>query len=153
MRSKISQRVHERPGIHLRKLQRDLDCSTTTINYHVKNLKVRERKFHGYRRFYPEKVEKSMDRSLAALNHEVRGPILYQVKGGSNFSDIVKEIDGSKSTVSGHLKVLQNDSLVEKRVDGRASHFSLNEDSLLAVKKYASKLLDVSSDNFIEMWE
>lgn len=153
MKTKIARRVQERPGIHLRRLERDLNCSNSTIDYHLKDLQIRERKLHGYRRFYPQKVEESMEKPLAALNHEKRGQILYHIKGGCGFSEIVDKVDGSKATVSEHLKILEEDSLIQRKKKGRSSHFILNDKSLTAVKKYASKLLETSSDNFVEMWE
>jgi predicted transcriptional regulator len=123
MKAKINQRINEKPGIHLRKIERDLNCSTTTINYHVQDLPVRERKFNGYKRFYPERIEKSLEKPLAALNHETRGIILYQIKGGTGFSEIVEKTSYSKSTVSEHLKILEEDHLL--KVGHRSSNLQM----------------------------
>jgi len=145
--------INQRPGIHLRKLQRNLECSSNTINYHIGDLDVREKKIHGYRRLYPSDIPEYMEKPLAALNHKVRGLILYQINSGSSHSEIAESLEVSKSTVSEHLNILEQDNLINKEMKGRSSEFSLTRNSLEAFRKYASCLLDVSTERFIQMWE
>lgn len=153
MRQEIRAEVERSPGIHFRQLQRNMDCSPTTINYHLEKMDLRQRKIHGYRRIYPSNVPESMERPLAALNHEVRGPILYHVDRGRSTSELAKKLDLSVSTVSNHLKILHQDGLIEQEKKGRRKTISLNEKAVRAVREYASQLLDETSEGFIDMWE
>lgn len=153
MRRQVAHQVQEKPGIHLRQLQRELDCTSTTVNYHLDRLDVKERKIHGYRRFYPSDTPEELELPLAALNHEARGPMLYHIRNGSSPSQLVEELDVSKSTVSSHLKVLDEDGLIEEEMNGRRKELSVSENALKALERYSSKFLDEASEGFIEMWE
>jgi DNA-binding transcriptional ArsR family regulator len=145
--------IQEKPGIHLRKLQRELDCTSTTLNYHLGDLDVKERNIRGYRRFYPSRTPEKMERPLAALNHDVRGPMIYHIDSGSSPSELVEKLDVSKSTVSSHLKILEEDGLVREEKDGRRKKLSATEDTRKTVKDYASRILEEATEGFIEMWE
>jgi predicted transcriptional regulator len=153
MRQRIAHQIEETPGIHLRELQRELECSSTTLNYHIRDLDIKERKIRGYRRLYPKKTPEELERSLAALNHHVRGPMVYYIDSGSSPSELVEKLDVSKSTVSSHLKVLEEDGLVDEQKDGRRKELSVSESARRAVNRYASNILDEASEGFIEMWE
>jgi len=153
MKQEILETVQENPGIHFRGIQREVDCSSTTLNYHINDLDFRERDIRGYRRFYPQKIPEKFDRSLAALNHDVRGLMLYQMKEGVSQKALVGSLDLSKSTVSSHLKVLKEDGLVEEERDGRSKTLFLSDSASKALSRFASDILDEASDGFIEMWE
>lgn len=153
MENAIATKVREKPGIHFRQLKRDMGCSSTTLNYHLDGLEVNDRKIRGYRRLYPEDVSEDMERPLAALNHPVRGPMIYHIREGSSPKDLVDKLDVSKSTVSTHLKVLDEDQLIDSEKDGRRKKLSVTERSIKALNRYAYDLLDEASEGFIEMWE
>ncbi|MFB6114881.1 MAG: ArsR family transcriptional regulator, partial [Candidatus Nanohalobium sp.] len=118
MRQKINSTVREKPGIHFRELQRDVGCSSTTLNHHLPELEVKEREIHGYRRLYPEEVPEEMERPLAALNHSVRGRMLYYIGEEATPSGLVEKLDVSKSTVSTHLKILREDGVISEESEG-----------------------------------
>lgn len=153
MKNQVLSEVKENPGIHFRQLQRNLDCTSTTLNYHLDRLNLRDRKIRGYRRIYPGDLSEELERPLAALNHSVRGPMIYYISEGDSASELVEKLDVSKSTVSSHLKVLNEDGLVNEEKEGRSKKLSVSEKSLKAINRYSSELLDEASDGFIEMWE
>lgn len=153
MRQEILQTVEQNPGTHFREIQRETGCSSTTLNHHLKSLDLRERKIHGYRRFYPENVSRDLEIPLAALNHEVRGLMLYKMQEGIEQKELVEELGKSKSTVSTHLKVLKEDGLVQEETEGRSKVLYPSRKSLKALNSYAKDLLDDSSEAFIDMWE
>lgn len=153
MRQRIARQVQETPGIHLRELQRKIGCTSTTVNYHLDRIDVKEREIHGYRRLYPSDIPENMELPLAALNHSVRGPMLYHIRNGSSPTDLVEDLDISKSTVSSHLKILEEDGLVQEEKQGRRKELSISENALKAIDRHASRLLEEASEGFIEMWE
>lgn len=152
MKNQVLSEVKESPGIHFRELQRNLDCTSTTLNYHLDRLDLRDRKIRGYRRIYPQNISEDLERPLAALNHSVRGPMVYHIKEGDSPKELVEKLDVSKSTVSSHLKILNEDGLVNEEKEGRSKELSVSEKSLKAINRYASDLLDEASDGFIDMW-
>ncbi|MFB6242126.1 MAG: winged helix-turn-helix transcriptional regulator [Candidatus Nanosalina sp.] len=153
MRHEIRDHIQENPGIHLRELKRNLDCTSTTLNYHIDRLEVKDRKIRGYRRLYPREIPEEMERPLAALNHDVRGPMLYYINNGTPHSELSGKLDLSKSTVSSHLSVLSEDGLVKERKKGRRKKLSVSENSIEALNHYAARILDDASEGFIEMWK
>lgn len=153
MRREIKAEIQRSPGIHFRQLKRNLGCSTTTINYHIDEMDVREIEIHSYRRLYPSDVPESMEKPLAALNHEMRGPILFHVSKGKSASELAEELEISSSTVSNHLNLLEKDGLIEKEKEGRRKTITLNGKAVIVIREYASQLLDQTSEGFIDMWE
>lgn len=153
MRQEILHTVQQSPGIHFREVQRQIDCTSTTLNYHLDVLDLKERDIHGYRRFYPRDVPEELERPLAALNHDVRGLILYQMQGGITQKGLVENMDISKSTVSSHLKVMREDGLVNEEKKGRSKKLFPSKKSWKALNQYAGTVLNEASEGFIEMWE
>ncbi|MFB6180286.1 MAG: ArsR family transcriptional regulator [Candidatus Nanohalobium sp.] len=138
MDEKIREEVEENPGIHFRGLQRALECSSTTLNYHIDDLELEERRIRGYRRFYPIRIPERFLRPLAAMNHSVRGQILCCVEDGETPSCVVESVPVSKSTVSSHLKILEEDGVVKSEERGRTKVFCPTQDTEKALERYSS---------------
>ncbi|AOV94521.1 hypothetical protein AQV86_01180 [Nanohaloarchaea archaeon SG9] len=152
MRQQILETVEQNPGIHFRQVQRELGCSSTTLNHHISSLNVKERNFRGYRRFYLQDISEKMERPLAALNHNVRGIMLYQMQGGISQKELVENFDLSKSTVSSHVKVMREDGVIKEEREGRSKKLFPSESAWKALNGYASQILGGASEGFIEMW-
>ncbi|MFQ3308083.1 MAG: putative transcriptional regulator [Candidatus Nanohaloarchaea archaeon] len=150
MKQQIISQVEAKPGIHFRKLQRELDCSKSTVNYHISNIEdLEEEKIRGYRRFYPSKIKEEDRNILAALNHSPRGEILYELQQKhQKLTTISENVDKSPATVSQHLDILKNAGLVDKR-----NKYRLKNRTTEKVKQYSSRILEGRVDNFIDMWE
>jgi len=153
VRAKIAQAIDSNPGIHLRGLERKLDCSTTTLEYHLEFLPVKQREIRNYRRIYPDYIPERLELPLANLNHDKRGPMIYYIGEGRGLGELPGLLDVSRSTVSSHLKVLEEDGIVSTEKDGRKKSIELSSDAVKAVKSYASEVLDTRVENFIDMWE
>jgi len=150
MKAQIIDQVDSTPGIHFRKLQREVGCSKSTLNYHIGRVEsLEDQKIRGYRRIFNSEVSKSDRNALAALNHSPRGEIIYYIDEGEHtLKQISGKVDRSAPTISHHLKVLQDAELVEKK-----DSYVLNRSAAKAVKRYASDILDSRVDGFIRMWE
>lgn len=153
MKEEIRRTVEDNPGVHFRELQREVECSSSTLNYHLPNLDLEEMEFHGYRRFYPEEVPEEMRKPLAAMNHGIRGKMIYFIDKGADLSDLNEGLDVSKSTVSTHLKVLREDGIVREESKGRSKKLYLSDNTKRTLKKYASDILEEASEGFIDMWD
>lgn len=153
MKQEILQTVEQNPGTHFREIQRETGCSSTTLNHHLSSLNLKERKIHGYRRFYPQNISQDLEIPLAALNHEVRGLMLYKMHEGISQKELSEEIGKSKSTVSTHLTVMREDGLIKEETEGRSKILYPSRDAFKALNSYASQILDEPSENFIDMWE
>lgn len=155
MRSAIHSAVKNRPGVHFRQLQRNIDCSVSTLNYHLsRSDSVKDVKIRGYRRLFPVEVPQEHYSALAALNHKSRGEMVQAIDASPGITSIeVAETVGlAGSTVSAHLKVLVGAELVDCTRAGRKKHYRSTETVSRVVADYAAKILDRSTDNFIGMW-
>lgn len=154
MKSEIRREVHNSPGIHFRQLKREVGCSTSTLNHHVRrDEELKERKIRSYRRIYPSSVPEDLENVLAALNHSSRGKMLYLTSFDSfTPSEISRELGLSISTVSGHLKLLDREGLVSVEVKGRKKSYVAMPAVRSALKDYTTNIVERMSDNFIEMW-
>lgn len=144
MNEKIRSAVEESPGIHLRRLEREVGCTTSTLNYHIRrDGELRGRHIRSYRRIYPESVPEELENALAALNHSSRGEILLLVSRSSlTTSRIAEEVGLCISTVSDHLNVLEKEGLVSVRRRGRKKSYSAAPEVMRALRRYGAKVLD-----------
>ncbi len=81
-----------------------------------------------------------MEKVFKALNDPARRKILKLLakRGPTNASELLKEFNFTKATLSHHLSVLKNADLIEARKEGRKIYFSLKttvlEDLLIFLK-------------------
>lgn len=156
MKACIVDAVRDQPGIHFRGLQREVGCSTNTLNHHLRRVDaVDEERFRGYRRLYPEETPAMLRNPLAALNHGTRGPVLHSIaqEPGITVNVLADRVEKAPSTVSGHLAVLHEADLVTVKQEGRRKAHHPTRATERAVRGYADRLLDKAADSFIAMWE
>lgn len=153
MKARIVEVVRSNPGIHFRELKREIDCSSTTLDYHLDRSQLEDEHIRGYRRIFPPDVRGDLHVPLAALNHDTRGDIVRVVdEEDRNLSSIAEAIAKSVSTVSHHLTILKEDDVLDVARDGRSKVYSTTTITRQALDRYDS-VLEQASDRFIEMWE
>lgn len=156
MKSAICRAVRQQPGIHFRQLQRDVDCSVNTLNYHLRRADaITAEQIRGYRRCYPVDVDDNLYSPLAALNHDPRGKIVYAVNEnrGITGTELGEIVDIAASTLSSHLRVLEGADIILVDKNGRKKQFHTEPAVSQVVTEYGKKLLDQAADNFIGLWE
>jgi predicted transcriptional regulator len=153
MKARIVEAVRSNPGIHFRELKREVDCSSTTLDYHLERSRLEDEHIRGYRRIFPPDIQESLHDPLAALNHDTRGDIVRVVdEKDRNLSSIADVIAKSVSTVSHHLDILKDDGVLAVSRDGRSTVYSTTGITRQALDRYDS-ILEQASDRFIAMWE
>ncbi len=156
MRGKIYEVVKDRPGIHLRGLEREAECSTGTVYHHIrKDQRLQSRDIRGYRRIYTRKVPSELHSSLAALNHEKRGSIISHLymKSRRSTSEISRSLEIPLSTASKHLKVLREENIVKASVKGRKKYYRNTEITIDALRRFGGSIISEFTDRFIDTWE
>ena len=96
--------------------------STTTIG----KAKVAAALFHGF-----------SERTRLAI-------LLSLLEGEKRVADLVNEVGGSQSNVSGHLACLKDCGLVTHRPEGRQSFYAIASKEVVGVLRAADKLLAVN---------
>ncbi len=76
--------------------------------------------------------------------------LLSLLEGERRVVDLVDELGGSQSNVSGHLACLKDCGLVTDRPQGRQTFYSISNREVLGILRAAEKLLAVSGQR-IEM--
>lgn len=72
--------------------------------------------------------------------------LLSLLEGEKRVVDLVDELGGSQSNISGHLSCLKDCELVTDRPDGRQTFYAVASKEVVGVLRAAEKLLAVNGD-------
>lgn len=123
-RAAVFEAVTDSPGVYLAALSEQLDVSRSTLRHHARVLEdedlIAAARVRGYRRFYPANTEAV--ELAAALNDEATAPIVDALGrlGSATVSGLADVVDRDVSTVTYHLRRLQEDGVVVREREGRA---------------------------------
>lgn len=134
VRQRVFGTVSRYPGLHLREIMRRVGTSSALAEYHLNVLEkhglVTSTDDRGYRRFYPARsprtpLSRDDKRFLGLARHPVAlGIVLYLLeRGRASHKDLTDVVTVTKSTVTYHLKTLQDASVVVRNLEDRT--FSL----------------------------
>lgn len=122
VRRSVYDTIVSSPGTYLSQIADEVDCSLSTVRYHVRIL-VHERqlqteKIDGKRRVFPLSV--TDHEAYASLNDERPRDLLESIRRlePTTVSMLSVEIDRSPSTVSYHLSRLESADLISRERDG-----------------------------------
>lgn len=124
MRDRLLQLVRDYPGLHLRELARQADTSLNLVQYHVQRLQddgaLDIALAGGKVRAFPPGM-KAEDRALlGALRDKPRLRIAMHLLDGGAMShgDLVKRLKMGKSTLSFHLRQMEEAKILAKTPAG-----------------------------------
>ncbi|MEW6722233.1 MAG: winged helix-turn-helix transcriptional regulator [Candidatus Micrarchaeota archaeon] len=159
-RRRVYETVRAHAGIHFRELERRAGLPAGTARYHLaylsRNGLIKEEKDGNLTRYFPAGFGE--EKLMALLRQKsVRDILLVLISDGElAHEQIVSAVRLSPSTVSWHLRKLEEGGAVRARKDGKKVRYSLSADrktimSLLIT--YRESFLDSLVDRVIEMWE
>lgn len=70
--------------------------------------------------------------------------LLALLEGEKRVTDLIEEIGGSQSNISGHLACLKDCGLVNDRPEGRQTYYAVASKEVIGVLRAAEKLLVVN---------
>src|SRR3989338_3576116 len=161
-RKKIYDLVHRNAGIYFREIERKSKFSTGHVQYHLSHLVrsglLKEEKIGNHVRYFPRKFADDQKKMMNLLRQRsLRHLILFLLEHPScHHQDLVKNMGLSPSTVSWHVKRLQQEKVMSCEKQGRNRIYRLLVDkkeitNLLIA--YQESFFDSVVDNLIEMWE
>ncbi|MCX9011975.1 MAG: winged helix-turn-helix transcriptional regulator [Candidatus Methanoperedens sp.] len=162
IRQSIYSLISASPGLHFREIQRRTKIATGQLTYHLNYLQkaglIKTINDGEYLRYYAYIQINEEERKVLELVRQksIRHILLYLLENNNcNHEHLVKSLHISPSTISWHLKKLIDASIVNKKVEGRRSFYSINNPELVKkiLIKYKESFLDILVDRFIEMWE
>ncbi len=160
-RRKIYEVVKKYAGCHFREIERKSNLPTGTVKYHLSYLAkyglIKEEKDENNVRYFPKEFKS--DKKLLGLlrQKKVREIVLFILTHSPcNHEQIVHAVHVSPSTVSWHLKKLEESNIVGFTKKGRKTfyHFLIDKEEIVKLFiVYQESFLDSLVDRVIEMWE
>lgn len=153
--------VRERPGLHLRELERRLEMRVALLEHHLRVLiragMVEEVKEGGYTRFFPidsgsRRPDGIQRRRIGLLRHNLRLRVVLNLLATdvARHSDIAAALRVAPSKLSYHLRKLEDGGLVIRVEQGTEKGFALadRDEVLRLLIEYglAADLFDDISD-------
>ena len=160
-RREIFELISEVPGLHFRELLRRLDISSGNLNYQLSYLTKHDLVVSitdgNLKRFYAVgKVKGKEKRILACLRNETsRGLVLFlMLNPNTQFNELSQNFDLAPSKLAYHLKKLVEKDIIEKKKDGRTTHYKVKDEDAIAnvLISYRPSFLDSIVESFLESW-
>lgn len=160
-RRKIYEIVKKYAGCHFREIERRTELSTGTVKYHLtyltKNKLIVEEKDGNNIRYYPKSFKAENKNLLGLLRQKtVRDILLFiLIHNNCNHEQIVKAGNVSPSTVSWHIKKLQENNIIGFIKKGRKTFYNIliDKDEIVNLLiTYQESFFDSIVDKVIEMF-
>jgi len=160
-RRKIYRLILKSPGLHLRKLARELDIPLSTLDYHLYSLYkkglITVRSGDRYTRYYVAgKIGIKSKEMMAVLRQRVPRKILIflLIHPYSKHKDICNFIKLAPSTISFHLTKLINMDVIKRTITGREAMYNIKEPDHISrlIITYKKSFLDDAVDRFVDTW-
>ncbi len=154
--SQLQQIIEQNPGIQFRELMRSSGLKNGVLSHYVGKLEKNGiiKVIRGPRqvRFYPPQITEDESTVIKALRKQTpRDLLLALVKeDGLEFSQLVKEVKKSPSTVSLYLSQLVEDGLVEIRLADLKKRYHIKARNLIdkLIEDYRPSLLEKPISGF-----
>jgi len=162
LRRKIYQIVRNYAGAHFREIVRKSKLATGSVKYHLDYLTkqglIKNEKEGNNLRYYPRSFKAENKRIMGFLRQKrIRDIILFVLtRDNCNHEMIVKFVRLSPSTVSWHLKKLEDASIIGFAKKGRRTHYNIlidKKEVMNLLITYKESFFDNIVDNIVEMWE
>ena len=162
VRRKIYQIVRSYAGSHFREIERKSKLSTGSVQYHLNYLEkqrlIRSEKEGNTIRYFPRDFKPENKKIMGFLRQRsIRKIILFILTHQNcNHEQIVQSVKLAPSTVSWHLKKLEDANIISFLKKGRKTHYKIlsNKDEIMNLLiSYQESFLDSMVDNIVEMWE
>lgn len=160
-RKKIFDVVKKYSGCHFREIERKCGLSTGSVKYHLdyltRNGLITLEKKENNLRYFPIQVLQENKKLLGLLRQaSIRKILLYMLYNAGNHEQIVGFVKLSPSTVSWHLRKLEENEIIRPIKKGRKTFYELlidKKDIVNLLITYQESFFDSMVDNAVEMWE
>ena len=148
-------------GCHFREIERKSKLSTGSVNYHLsylnKNGLIKEEKSGNNTRYFPKEFKSENNKLLGLLRQKsIRRILVYIITNKNCYHEqIVSFVKLSPSTVSWHLKKLEEEKIIGFVKKGRKTYYNLliSKDEIVNLLIiYKEGFFDSLVNNVIETW-
>ena len=161
-RRKIYHLIKKFAGCHFRELERISKLSTGTVKYHLDYLTkyglINPVKDKNNLRYFPRDFNFENKKLMSLLRQKsVREILLFiLIHNNCNHEQIVNYVRLSPSTVSWHLKKLEESNIIGFIRKGRKTYYNIlinKEEIINLLITYQESFFDSLVDRVVEMWE
>ena len=155
MRRRIYTYIKANPGIHFRKMQRDLSLAVGQLDFHlnslIKNELIVKETAGGNARYYVrDRFSREEKVMMSALRRDIpRGIVLHLLENPDDTpSRILRYFKFTNATLSYHLRRLEKAGVLEAEMIGRERHYRVRDPELvnLLLISYSTTLVDTIVD-------
>ena len=160
-RKKIYDFIKQKPGLHLREIQRRLDIPLSSLEHHVdymvRHHVIYKEKEGGHTRYFAEQPTEEEQRLISALRNEKMREIVSIIleKNDVKFQDLKDDLRLPASTLSHYLKSLVDNHILARQQVGYESVYSIQDPKvrkalLMAESSFTDRLIDKVLRSFME---
>jgi predicted transcriptional regulator len=161
---KVLRFIQEKPGCHLRQIQKELDISVGSVQYQLARLeemqKITSARRGSYKFYFPYGIFKDNEKNiLQVLSQETARKILMFIieRKYPTHTDIVNSVGISAASVNWHVSRLIAFNIIHSTKSGKYTRYQLpnNDDSKYIVallKNYYPDIWDKWSNRLAEMF-
>lgn len=158
--SQLMEIIEKNPGIQFREIMRTSEMKNGVLSHHLHKLEkkaiIKVERGSRQTRFYPLNITEKESKVIKALRRETPRDLLLSLirNDGLKFSELVKEVGKSPSTVSLYLSQIVEDGLVEIRLDNLKKRYYINERLLIdkLIEDYQPSLLEKTTSEFEDIF-
>jgi predicted transcriptional regulator len=161
---KVLRFIQEKPGCHLRQIQKELDISVGSVQYQLARLeemrKITSARRGSYKFYFQSRIFKDNEKNiLQVLSQETARKVLMFIIERKNptHKDIVKSIGISAPSVNWHVGRLIALKLIEREKKGKYTRYQLSDSAdfkciVALLKNYYPVIWDKWSNRLAEMF-
>ncbi len=148
--------IEKNPGIQFREIMRNSGLKNGVLSHYLgkleKNGIIKVVRGPRQTRFYPPRITEDQSIAIKALRRQTPRDLLLALvmKDGMEFSELVKEVKKSPSTVSLYLSQIVQDGLVEIKLENMKKRYYIKARDLIdqLIEDYRPSKLEKSTSGF-----
>ena len=148
--------IEKNPGIQFREIMRNSGLKNGVLSHYLgkleKNGIIKVERGPRQTRFYPPRITEDQSVAIKALRRQTPRDLLLALvmKDGLEFSELVKEVKKSPSTVSLYLSQIVQDGLVEIRLENMKKRYYIKARDTIdqLIEDYRPGLLEKPTSGF-----
>jgi predicted transcriptional regulator len=158
--SQIHQIIEQNPGIHFREIMRSSGLKNGVLSHYLGKLEksgiIKVNRGPRQARFYPPQITESESVVIKALRKQTPRDLLLALieNDGLEFSELVKAVKKSPSTVSLYLSQIVEDELVEIKIVQLKKRYHIKARDLIdkLIEDYRPSLLEKPTSGFEDIF-
>jgi predicted transcriptional regulator len=157
---KLKQIIEQNPGIQFREIMRFSGLKNGVLSHHLGKLEksgiIKVERGPRQTRFFPPRITEDESKVIKALRKQTPRDLLLALvnRDGLEFSELVKEVGKSPSTVSLYLSQIVEDGLVEIRLENLKKRYYIKVREIVDkfIEDYRPSLLEKSTSEFEDIF-